>query len=238
MIVKTFWWKQVPNFGDRLTPFLLTRFANVGATWAPISEANLFGVGSIIDLIPNDWRGIILGSGKLRPNFEFKQTHRKQILALRGELTAKGVKGDFALGDPGLLANELVRVDTKKYELGIIPHWSDTELLQRPEFKKFNPKVINPRADPLEVIKTIGECRKIVSSSLHGIIVADAFGIPRRFEYAKQFDKEGGIFKFQDYSSAIKTPFEVGKLIAPSRFHIEDRQHEIFDAFQELRSML
>lgn len=238
MIVKTFWWKGVPNFGDLLTPLLLTHFSNVEAEWAPASQANLFGVGSIIDLIPRDWSGVILGSGKLRPNTEFKQSHRKQILALRGTLTAKGIKGNFALGDPGLLANELVRVETKKYELGIIPHWSDKELLLRPEFMKFNPKIINPRSDPLEVIKTIGECRKIVSSSLHGLIIADSFGIPRRFEYAKQFDKEGGLFKFQDYSSAIKTPFEVGKLIAPSRFHIEDRQHEIFDAFQEFRTLL
>ncbi len=238
MSVQAYWWKQIPNFGDRLTSLLLSRFSNVDAIWAPMADAQLVGVGSILDLVPENWSGIILGSGKLRPTFEFKPSRGARILALRGKLTAEGIKGDFALGDPGLLANELVEVETKKYDLGIVPHWSDKELLERPEFKKFNPKIIDPRGDPLDVIRTIGECRKIVASSLHGIIVADAFGIPRRFEYAKQFDREGGIFKFQDYSSAINTPFEAGKLITAPRFHVEDRKHELFDVFQELRTLL
>ena len=238
MNIRAYWWNHIPNFGDRLTPLLLSRFSNIKAEWAPITEARLVGVGSILDHIPDQWSGIIIGAGKLFPDFEFKATKRMQILALRGKLSAKGIKGEYALGDPGLLASELVKVETKKYNLGIIPHWSDRALAQRPEFQKYNPKIINPQDDPLEVIRTIGECRKIVSSSLHGIIVADSFGIPRRFEYAKQFDREGGIYKFQDYSSAINAPFEEGTLITAPRFHVEDRQHELFDAFQELRELL
>lgn len=233
--LQVYWWKGIPNFGDRLTPLLLSRFSNIESEWAPATKAKLFGVGSIIEHIPDDWTGIILGSGKLRPESIFRQTNRKQILAIRGKLTAKGIKGEFALGDPGLLANELVTVETKKHKLGIVPHWSDKDLAGRPEFKKFDPVIIDPRGDPLDVIRTIGECDKIVSSSLHGIILADAFNIPRRFEYTERFDKEGGMFKFLDYSSAINTPFEPGKLIAASRFHVEDRQHELFDVFQELK---
>jgi pyruvyltransferase len=236
-MVKVYWWNAVPNFGDRLTPLLISRFAGLEAEWAPADSAQLFAVGSIVEHIPGT-DAIILGSGKLLEETVLKGIYRKNILALRGPLTARGVRGDYALGDAGLLASELVVCTTKKYDLGIISHWSDVELNKNPIFAQFKPKLIDPRGDPLEVIKAISECRKIVSSSLHGLIIADAFGIPRRFEYTKQFDREGGMFKFNDYSASIGSTMEVGKLITPNYNRVDDRKYELFDAFVELGTIL
>jgi pyruvyltransferase len=231
--VAAYWWIERPNAGDLLTPLLLQHFSNLTATWAPFAHAELVCVGSVLEHIPNGWHGKIVGAGKLRESSQVPVG--PEILALRGPLTAKGIRGDFALGDPGLLANELVRVDTKKHELGVVPHWSDNRLAIDPRFTQYDPVVIDPRGDPLEFIRLIGESKKIVTSSLHGLAIADAFGIPRRFEYDQlELWADGGMFKFKDYSAAIRTPLEVGVTMQANRQAVDDRKSELWDVFRAL----
>jgi len=230
-----YWWRGRPNFGDLLTPLLLAHFADLQVVWAPVAEASFVCVGSVLEHLPQGWSGTILGSGKLKAESQIDLS-RARVLALRGPLTAqcvKGVRRGFVLGDAGLLADELVPVVEKKHALGLVPHWSDTTLEHRPEFQRYAPVVIRPSEDPLEVIRKIGECRKIISSSLHGIIVADAFGIPRRIEMTERFAKEGGDFKFRDHCAAVGVPFQVGVTQEPSRYKVQDRQHELFDVLEE-----
>lgn len=239
VVPTSYWWNGRSNFGDLLTPLLLERFADIRVNWAPIEKANMVGVGSILDIVPFGWSGLVMGSGKLREHSPVDLSKAK-VLALRGPLTARnvtGVRGDFVFGDPGLLADELVEVE-KTYDLGIVPHWSDTTLEHRQEFKRYNPKIIRPSQDPVEVIRMIGQCRKIVASSLHGIILADAFGIPRRVEMTERFSKEGGDFKFRDYCATVGVPFKVGVTQDAPRSKVQDRQHELYDVFQEVRSIL
>ncbi len=231
--ITAYYWVGRPNFGDLLTPLLISHYTDITVSWAPIQTAELVGVGSVIEHIPNGWDGRIVGAGKLHEESLFP-VGRTRILALRGPLTAKGLRGDFALGDLGLLANELVRVETKRHALGIVPHWSDGELALREEFVRYKPLVIDPRGDPLDVIAEIGACEKIVCSSLHGMILADAFGIPRRFEYAARLDSEGGTFKFRDYSESIRTPFEVGKTLLANRQAIDDVKSALYDVVRSL----
>lgn len=229
-----YWWRGRPNFGDLLTPLLLAHFSDVQVAWAPVKGASLICVGSILDQLPAGWAGTVIGSGKLKSGSQVDLS-AANVLALRGPLTAKGVRGvrrEFVLGDAGLLADELVTVE-KKHDLGIVPHWSDTKLEHRAEFKRYNPVVIRPSEDPLDVVRKIGECRKIVASSLHGIILADAFGIPRRIEMTERFAQEGGDFKFRDHCAAIGVPFKVGVTQEVSRYKVQDRQHELFDVFEE-----
>lgn len=61
--------------------------------------------------------------------------------------------------------------------------------------------------DPLNVIRVIAAARKVVSSSLHGLIVADAMGIPnRRLIFGGHDVREAAAisdFKFRDYYSAF-----------------------------------
>lgn len=242
-VTKAYWWREVPNFGDAIAPFLLERFAEIDVEWDTISRSSVATVGSILEHIPPLWDGVVLGSGRL---FENSRIHLKSanVLALRGPLSARGVvgHGEIALGDPGLLAADLVGPQEKKWHLGIVPHWQDDELVERfkPLIpKQFTVKVIEPSGDPLDVIREIGACRRIVTSSLHGMILADAFGgIPRRVEICEKMAKDGGIFKFRDYSLSIKAPFEPGKLFEPKRVHVEDTQNAILDAYHSLKSEL
>jgi pyruvyltransferase len=235
--IKAYWWRERPNFGDGLAPHLLKRFANVQPTWATVSRADVASVGSVLEHIPPLWHGDVLGCGKL---FSDSRLHcynlEGTVWALRGPLSASGIKGDFAIGDPGLLADELISddIETRKYDLGILPHWSDVELQAKPEWygNHFTTKVIYPTSDPLQVVREIAQCKKLVTSSLHGLIVADACGIPRRLEHCKALDRDGGSFKFFDYSKSVNAPMEFGRTITASRFHVEDRKHEIYDAYE------
>jgi hypothetical protein len=189
-------------------------------------------------------------SGLRSSHREFSFEHRQmrsgvsaKILGIRGPLSARGIPGTYALGDPGLLADELVgSYQEKVWDLGIIPHFSDDELV--PRFKaiipeKFSIRVIHPSSDTLTIVREIGQCRRVVTSSLHGMIVADSFGIPRRVEYSAKMNKDGGDFKFRDYSASIQTPFETGKMTEPkNRNVIEDVKFEIYDAYRALESYL
>ena len=236
--VKAYWWRRVENFGDRLAPLLLARFAYLETTWAPINEADVVSVGSVLEHVPTGWAGYILGSGLLRETSKLKfDPALTKILALRGPLTARSFTGEFALGDPGLLANELIEQQPKQWDLGIFPHWQDDQLSER--FQKLIPaqyttKVINPADDPIQVLKEISASRRIVTSSLHGVICADSFGIPRRVEYCSKLDADGGLFKFKDYSESIHSSLEIGKMSEPNRNRVEDAQSEIFHAYREL----
>jgi pyruvyltransferase len=239
-ILKAYWWADVPNFGDALAPLLLARFADVKTvTYAPVEDANVVSIGSVLEHIPADWAGHIVGSGRLKENSVLKfDPERVKILGLRGPLTARGIPGDYALGDPGLLANELIDSQEKYWDLGILPHWRDDKLAKRflsiiP--KKFTCRVIQPSKHPIQVIREIAACRRLVTSSLHGIVVADAIGgIPRRVEYCDKLDGEGKMFKFLDYSESIQCPFELGKMIEPKRNKVADRRFEIYDSYREL----
>lgn len=235
MTTTTFYWRDKPNFGDYLGPLLLDYFADVSTIWVPAPAAQIVSVGSLLHIVGPEYKGIVLGSGKL---FEDTPTPKHaNILGLRGPLSAMDYKGEIAIGDPGLLADELVTVE-KRHDLGIVPHWSDRDLEHRPEFKKYHPLIIRPESNPLDVLRKIGSCRKIVSSSLHGIIVADAFGIPRRTEMTARFATEGGSFKFRDYNASVGVPFRIGVTQEPARHVVQERQHEIFDSFQEAGDIL
>jgi pyruvyltransferase len=243
-MVKAYWWNGYPNWGDGLAPYLLKRFSNFhDVQWAPPNEADVFTIGSILEHIPIESQAYVLGTGRLRPGSLLTLNQNLHVMGYRGMLTANSI-GPTApvIGDPGLLADELVEPQSRDYELGIVPHWSDKELGKDPRFvgHKWSTLVINPRDHPLKVIRQIGSCKKIVSSSLHGLIVADAFGIPRRFERTPLFDlvREGGLFKFEDYSSSIGAPFEVGKLIRANIHMVGDRKDALWDAYKELRTAL
>lgn len=238
--MKIFYWKAKKNFGDLLASLLIKKFTNLSSEWAEPEQAELVVVGSILHLLPENWNGVIAGCGKLHEKDRIKFPAAR-ILALRGPLTAKGVKGNFVLGDPGLLADELVVNQEKEYNLGIVPHWTDKKLEHDPRFKKFNPKIIRVSDDPLKVIKEIGQCKKIVSSSLHGIVLADAFGIPRRVEISPRVlshpHQEGGLFKWKDYSASIGLNFEIGLTQEADRNKIIDIQNELFDVFEEIKTI-
>lgn len=203
--MRAYWWRGRANFGDELNSWLLER---LGAPfeWAAADSAELVICGSTLEHLPSKWTGTVCGAGMLRETSHVDLSHAN-VLAVRGHLTAQRaqyVPTSVVLGDPGLLVSRWVPQTVTKYDLGVVPHWSDTELYRRFPYGK----LIDVRQPPGDVIRDIARCKRIVSSSLHGIIVADSFSIPRRaelFPNATSVKWEGGDFKFRDYSSVFGT---------------------------------
>ena len=157
----------------------------------------------------------VWGTGFLKDYYPNKLTLlRKNVsfIAVRGALSQRiiensiGKKINPVLCDGGILASELLPVvPEKKYSVGFIPHYNEQKLVvENGLLKAMNDKygkttVINLREDPLKVIKHIGECEVILSTSLHGCVVADSFGIPNIRVTISKIPGTG--FKFDDYYS-------------------------------------
>ena len=241
-LVTTYFWRDVPNFGDRLAIPLLRRFAHREPRWAPIEAAETIVAGSIIEHLDSAYSGVIAGAGKLLDASQPDVSHAT-VLGVRGPLTAHhcGLR-DVAIGDPGLLADELVAIPARNIDLGILPAWHDTRLAHDGRFfpkppAKWTRLVISAWDDPLVVLAQIGRCKRIVTSSLHGIICADAFGLPRRFEpsYRMLTDpNEGGDFKYRDHAAAVGVPYREGEMQQPVRGVVEDRRNEIDDMLRAI----
>ena len=190
--------------------------------WILASDENNYTcIGSLIDMF-SDTKTIVWGSGILRGNEPLKDIPEK-VLAVRGPksrkyLIDKGISCPEIYGDPALLLPLIYKPSIqKKYKLGVIPNLADVRnpLVDRLiKIGKGSVKFINMTDydDWKSVIEDICCCEAIVSSSLHGLIIADTYGIPNaRVKFSDNVT--GGDFKYDDYfesvSRAKKTPLLV-----------------------------
>lgn len=207
---------SVDNFGDSLNPILIKQMFGKNAYEArkiiniknkPIYTA----IGSCLqNLNYNNLE--IWGSGFLYDD-ENRLLKRapKKIHAVRGPLTRKllikqGFPCPEIYGDPGLLVPKIYTpVVEKKYNLGIIPHYNDKNSgIIKHLISKYtdNILIIDIQSDWKQVIDNINKCELIASSSLHGIITADAYNIPSLWIKLSN-NVPGGDFKFQDYALSV-----------------------------------
>jgi pyruvyltransferase len=228
--IDTFWFRRRQNFGDAIAPHMVAHFAGVEAVWTPPRWSEAVVIGSVAGRVSHGYRGVVVGVGKIDESMTLDLS-RARVLGLRGELTwrGSGVSGDIALGDSGLLAAELVggRPPTQ-YALGVVPHYHDRELAGRYP----DAEIIDVGKHPVEVIRKIAACERIVSSSLHGLITADSFGIARRWEPSERLI--GGRFKFADYASALGIKLEPDVWATAPATVVAGRVAELRDAFREL----
>lgn len=155
---------------------------------------------------------IVWGSGFLSDDKKFNlKESPKEILSVRGKLSREvllkqGIDCPEIYGDPALLLPLFYNPNVKKrYKLGIIPHIYDEN---NPLLKELNHKneiiiiTLHNYKDWHQIIDKINECELIFSSSLHGIIVADSYGIPNVWvEFSDKVIGNG--FKFRDYYSSV-----------------------------------
>jgi pyruvyltransferase len=204
--IHAFWWKEKKNFGDLLTPELVFKYGGI-ANWVPASDTKLVGVGSLMHLIPQQFSGIFLGTGLIRDQkLEFPHA---SFAAVRGELTKTnlGINKDTPTGDLGLLADRLISAAelSPQYEIALVPHFVDfnhpwVDFIRKHCQTSVN--IIDVRNSAEFVSKEISKCRRVYSSSLHGLIVADSLGLPNVWiELSNKVIGDG--FKFHDYNSSI-----------------------------------
>ena len=222
--IKLFWWNGDNNFGDELSKFLIRKISNKKVEWVPnyYNKNHYFSIGSILDNAGK--YSTIWGSGFIKKTSYCKDTP-KSILAVRGPLTRKrllelGIDCPPIYGDPGLLLPKYYVPKVKvKYKLGIIPHFIDKENEFLLNFKRNSKiKIINiQQKNILKFIDDVNSCEKILSSSLHGLVISDAYGIPSQ-QIILSNNIIGNNFKFKDYYMSInktyKEPIKFGYRIS------------------------
>ena len=201
--------------GKKALPYLFTN-----------SESTISMVGSILPWAI-DSNTIVWGSGCLNSNDPLWKTvsKPKKVLAVRGPLTRKvlldnGIDCPEVYGDPALLFPRYYNpVIEKKYRYGIILHVSTSlsDSLKAKLISTYGDNIlfINPKKFRKwqNVIDDILSCENIISSSLHGIIIADAYKIPNVWVSLTNSEHPDNNFKFKDYflsvGKNIEEPIEV-----------------------------
>ena len=192
----TYWFHAQDNLGDLLSPVTLSYVS--GLTPALVSRhyaGKMLAVGSVLqNLQPGD---IVWGAGAIR-DVPIQPPPGVQFLAVRGPLTRNLIQADVpeVYGDPALLLPLFFRPATRpRCEIGLVPHAVDRAVMHSDDP---NVRVIDVTGPWQETVSSIASCEIVVSSSLHGIIVAEAYGVPA--VWVRAGDRlTGGSFKFDDY---------------------------------------
>lgn len=181
-------------------------FSLAYASTAPI----VLAVGSIVSLARKNC--IVWGSGityRTDP-IETMACYR----AVRGPLTLQRLKeagvdiSEVVMGDPALLLPLIHRIKTEPcYELGIVAHNNDRKRFEAflnhfPDREKIRFISLQTKSKGVDKITDeICSCRRILSSSLHGLIVPHTYGIPALRVESSTIPGDGS--KFEDYFSSV-----------------------------------
>jgi polysaccharide pyruvyl transferase WcaK-like protein len=194
------------NLGDSLSAVVVAALSGLPVRHLNFDEprTKLVAVGSIGHAIQGGtavvWgSGVSIRGGVLAQNVPLTCY---DIRAIRGTISAQHFR-DFGIavpevyGDPVWLLPSIFNEPVeKKYELGVIPHIQDIErphpdararvdslryVIDTAEAGQI--ALINTWHEPtleglLAKIRLIRSCKRIVSQSFHGVVIAEAYGIP------------------------------------------------------------
>lgn len=194
------------NWGDQLNKYLIEKITNKKVVKNNFKRIpHILAIGSVLSSASAN--SIVWGSGFISKDATLR-TSKIDVRAVRGVLTRDRLRNEFGincpdvLGDPAVLLPIFYDVKhiTKKYKIGIIPHYKDKELPAVQSLLKNGCVLVDIQNDIEPFIDSLNECEYIISSSLHGLIAADTYGIPNI--WVAFSDKVlGGEYKFCDYYS-------------------------------------
>ena len=222
-----FWcrYPSAPNFGDALTPWLIHKLTGDYPVfaWPDASTPKYLVTGSIIEFATATTT--VWGAGLLSRDDWIHAG--ATILAVRGPITRQRALECGALcppvfGDPALLLPRFYQPRSRgsRGRIGIVPHYFDKPGM----FAYWRPPehcaLIDVQQPVERVIDEIASCSHILTSSLHGLIAAHAYGIPALWvQFGAKLLGDGT--KFRDYLSSVGQP-----LYAPLDIDIHSFQPE------------
>lgn len=196
--VNLHWWQirgEKQNVGDMLSVVVFNHMrSRFGLQEKTGKKAHLYAIGSIID--GGYQNAVVWGSGLLRgkERYWWKHLRKLDIRCVRGPRTRKALlENGYACpeiyGDPAILMPLIYPAQSseKSYPHLVIPHYSCTTEAQY---------TLSPMTtDWHHFIDEILRAEVVISSSLHGIILAEAYGVPAILLN----DHNMNLFKYEDY---------------------------------------
>ena len=262
------------NIGDAINPFIIREVIGYEPVLADAFHCEITGIGSglrrffinPVGLKVNAYYRLkkplyrqpvtLWSAGFLATptDKEFCTRNSYNVASVRGELSRQHLEKilnrevDCTTGDGGLLCSRWIPKEQTRYRLGIIPHVKEKgeEIFQTVHKKNPDSIIIDVEDEPIKVLKEISSCECIISSSLHGLIIADSYCVPNKHvEVTNKLSGDG--FKFHDYYSSFGLTDDPLKLLEmpdidtdmiKGEYRIEEKmvsvkQDEIIKAFSK-----
>jgi hypothetical protein len=197
---KLFWWEEPypGNLGDIVNPYIVEKLTGIPPRYAKAGEG-ICAIGSIIKFARAGTP--VWGSGS--PHEEDKLEPLADYRAVRGPLTR-----DLVLRNGGICPE--IYGDAAWFlpilYTGVILHYTheDAPIEIGPEIRRIDIRRLG--YEQIEAfLDEMLSCERIISTSLHGVIIAQAYGIPAAFATAEGSVKQvhGDGVKFRDYFLSI-----------------------------------
>lgn len=211
------WWDKKDNLGDYLSmvicQWMLER-KQCDPDYVTLKTIHLSAVGSILGLAPYDavvWGSGIHCLGEITAIMRRKKLVKYDIRAVRGPVTKaileeNGYYADCAIGDPAVLMPLIYPAEKKgkRYPYSVVQHHTCPKETQ-------GHRISIATKDYKYFIEEILKSEKVISSSLHGIIIAESYGIPAVF-WNDGMDQE--LMKYYDwYYSTDRMSVKVAKTL-------------------------
>ena len=202
--------KYPENWGDVVGGRIANHIAGrrLEVTTDPYVAGKILAVGSVVDMaMPGD---IIWGAGCITAKGTGHAGRRLDVRAVRGPLSREamhraGYQVPAIYGDPALFFPELKpRKENRNVTArwGVIPHYTDMGHPVLSSWENDGAVIIDICSGVEDFIDQLLSVDRVVSSSLHGLIMSDAYGIPNaRVSFHDLLF--GGDFKFKDYASSV-----------------------------------
>lgn len=219
-IIFLYWWQEKrndrkENYGDLLSKYLVKKISKniVVSVSHPLKGLhkyffkNYLVIGSIITAASK--QSMVWGSGIIKKD---ENVRGATFLAVRGPKTRQrlldlGYECPEIYGDPAILLPLYYPVAPKKrYKIGIIPHYVDYQFVKSNVADSAIKVIDLMTTDVEQTTREILECEYIISSSLHGLIVPQAYNVPAL--WVKFSEKlSGDNIKFYDYFASMGIDF-------------------------------
>lgn len=222
MKVGFYYYNERPNFGDAINLELLN-ILNISLDIQVISKDDIenynvvfLGIGSILtkEILNKRITIILLGSG-LRENLLFKNSIYNNLSFVRGPLSSKNTNLPF-ITDIAYYFGKVRHIE-KKHKYGYVTYYGYDNLFFKRIFSLVSGCVLicAGNNDYKTVVEQISTCDKIITSSLHGAIVADTNRVPWFPVFLGNNIMENfetTLFKWKDFTGSMLLRFEFKKI--------------------------
>jgi pyruvyltransferase len=201
-----FWWQPRDgsvNVGDHLSKVLVNEILSLRDTSLIDKRAGtprLVCIGSVLHFAKTG--EVVWGSGingKIPASaHRFTDLDVRAVRGpkTRGFLMERGIEVPEVYGDPALLLprffDKAFLMPSERKPFAVVPHFNES----LDKYAGYEHLLISPRVKPAEFVRGLLGAELIVSSSLHGLILAEAYGIPAVYlDWGNGEDR----FKYDDY---------------------------------------
>ncbi|ENY0909456.1 polysaccharide pyruvyl transferase family protein [Serratia marcescens] len=204
---RVFWWEPkdgIHNAGDHLAKVIVEQMLTLkdkGIIDKRNAKNKLLSIGSVMHFANTG--DCVWGTGiNGKISHDQLQFSGLDVRSVRGPLTRellqkRGIEVPEVYGDPALLlptffSRELLTDESLQRDLIIIPHMNE----DFKKYDKYSAALCSPRQGAVAFTKAIVNSKYVISSSLHGVIIAEAYGIPAIFLDGNSGESK---FKYDDY---------------------------------------